>query len=87
MSSRCCIALGTGLLCGVWNGFLVAILDIQPIIATLVLMVAGRGIAQLVTEGAILTFNDDGSDLHRQRRFRCGLPMPVVIWLVFGLAG
>src|SRR5579871_3567840 len=26
------LALGTGLLCGVWNGFLVAILDIQPII-------------------------------------------------------
>ena len=29
------IALGVGLLCGLWNGFLVAILDIQPIIATL----------------------------------------------------
>ena len=35
---------------GVWNGFLVAVLGIQPIIATLILMVAGRGIAQLITE-------------------------------------
>ena len=42
------IALGIGLLCGVWNGFLVAVLDIQPIIATLILMVAGRGIAQMI---------------------------------------
>jgi galactofuranose transport system permease protein len=42
------IALGVGLLCGVWNGFLVAILDIQPIIATLILMVSGRGIGLMI---------------------------------------
>ena len=33
-------ALGVGVLCGLWNGFLVAVLDIQPIIATLILMVS-----------------------------------------------
>lgn len=38
----------TGLACGLWNGFLVAILGIQPIIATLILMVSGRGIGLLV---------------------------------------
>src|SRR5471032_264747 len=32
-------ALGVGLLCGLWNGFLVAVLRIQPIVATLILMV------------------------------------------------
>ena len=32
---------------------------IQPIVATLILMVAGRGIAQLITEGQIITFNND----------------------------
>src|SRR5579871_4031073 len=42
------IALGVGLLCGLWNGFLVAILDIQPIIATLILMVSGRGIGLMI---------------------------------------
>ncbi|MEP7239337.1 MAG: ABC transporter permease [Devosia sp.] len=42
------LALFAGLLCGVWNGFLVAILDIQPIIATLVLMVSGRGIGLMI---------------------------------------
>ena len=42
------LALATGLLCGLWNGFLVAILDIQPIIATLILMVSGRGIGLMI---------------------------------------
>jgi len=53
------LTLGTGLLCGLWNGFLVAILDIQPIIATLILMVAVRGIALLIDEGLIVTFRSD----------------------------
>lgn len=53
-------ALGAGLLCGLWNGVLVAVLRIQPIIATLILMVAGRGIAQLITEGQIVTFVSPG---------------------------
>ena len=38
----------SGLLCGLWNGFLVAVLDIQPIIATLILMVSGRGIGLMI---------------------------------------
>ena len=38
-----------------WNGLLVARVGMQPIIATLILMVAGRGIAQLLTGGQIIT--------------------------------
>ena len=53
------LTLGAGALCGLWNGFLVAILEIQPIIATLILMVAGRGIALLIDEGLIVTFRSD----------------------------
>ncbi|AIY41497.1 Putative sugar ABC transport system [Collimonas arenae] len=48
-------ALGAAILCGVWNGFLVATLGLQPIIATLILMVGGRGLAQLLTDGQIIT--------------------------------
>ncbi len=48
-------ALGAALLCGLWNGLLVAGAGMQPIIATLILMVAGRGIAQLITNGQIIT--------------------------------
>ncbi|WGT50368.1 ABC transporter permease [Thioclava nitratireducens] len=77
-------ALGAGALCGLWNGVLVAIFRIQPIVATLVLMVAGRGIAQLLTHGAILTFNDPGL-------VRLGggtifsVPTPIWLWITLAL--
>jgi simple sugar transport system permease protein len=46
-------------LCGVWNGVLVAYWRIQPLVATLILMIAGRGIAQLLTNAIqIIIFND-----------------------------
>jgi len=48
-------ALALALACGLWNGALVAGVGMQPIIATLILMVAGRGIAQLITNGQIIT--------------------------------
>jgi simple sugar transport system permease protein len=47
--------LAAGTLCGLWNGFLVSRVRIQPMVATLILMVAGRGIAQLITNGQIMT--------------------------------
>ncbi|MGI4796441.1 MAG: ABC transporter permease [Janthinobacterium lividum] len=53
-------AVGAGLLCGLWNALLVAVFRIQPIVATLILMVAGRGIAQLTTGGRIVTFSSPG---------------------------
>jgi len=74
-------ALLVGLLCGLWNGFLVAVLDIQPIVATLVLMVAGRGIAQLITEGFIVTFTDPLLIFIGTGSF-LGLPMATVIAIV-----
>ncbi|HRW49056.1 MAG: ABC transporter permease [Caldilinea sp.] len=49
------VTLGVAILCGLWNGLLVSRANIQPMVATLVLMVAGRGIAQLITDGQIIT--------------------------------
>ncbi|MFC5666754.1 ABC transporter permease [Kitasatospora misakiensis] len=49
------IALGVALVLGAANGLLVARVGVQPIIATLILMVAGRGVAQLITDGQIIT--------------------------------
>ncbi|MWV23458.1 ABC transporter permease [Methylobacterium sp. 2A] len=73
-------ALATGLVCGLWNGLLVAVLRIQPIVATLILMVAGRGIAQLITEGRIITFaSPDLAFLGGGAVL--GVPMPVVLVL------
>lgn len=51
------VAVFIGLLLGVWNGFLVSVIGVQPIIATLVLMLAGRGVALLITGGFITTIN------------------------------
>ncbi|MGS2648190.1 ABC transporter permease subunit [Streptosporangium sp. LJ11] len=51
------VTLVVALALGAWNGFLVAAVGIQPIIATLILMVAGRGLAQLITDGQIITVN------------------------------
>lgn len=47
-------ALGVALLAGLWNGLLVSRAGIQPIIATLILLGAGRGLAQMITQGQIL---------------------------------
>ena len=47
--------LAAGTLCGFWNGLLVSRGKISPMVATLILMVAGRGIAQLITNGQIMT--------------------------------
>jgi simple sugar transport system permease protein len=55
MSIALAASLGVALLCGLWNGVLVAGVKLQPIVATLILMVAGRGLAQLLTDGQIVT--------------------------------
>jgi len=43
------VALIVSIVCGLWNGLLVAYGKIEPMVATLILMIAGRGIAQLIT--------------------------------------
>ena len=48
-------AIGVGVFCGFWNGLLVAKFKIQAMVATLILMTAGRGVAQLMTGGQIIT--------------------------------
>jgi simple sugar transport system permease protein len=49
------VDLAAGILCGLWNGWLVSRAKISPMVATLILMVAGRGIAQLIERGQIMT--------------------------------
>ena len=72
------IGLGVAVIMGAFNGFMVSVLGIQPFIATMILMVAGRGIAMLITQGQITTvtsapFKFIGSG------FILGVPTPVVI--------
>ncbi len=78
-------ALLAGLACGIWNGFLVAVFKIQPIVATLILMVAGRGIAQLITQGQIVTFNNDTLSWFGSGSFLL-LPTPIILLILAALA-
>lgn len=82
------VALLAALGCGLFNGVLIAVLEFQPIVATLLLMVAGRGIAQLLANGQIVTFTDPGFAL-LARGASFGLPNPIWIFVaafaVFGL--
>src|SRR3954470_9907885 len=47
-------AVAAGLLVGIFNGLVVAIARVQPIVATLGVLVAGRGIALVITGGALV---------------------------------
>ncbi|MEV7398519.1 ABC transporter permease [Aeromicrobium sp. NPDC092404] len=74
------MAVGVCVLLGLWNGFLISVLGIQPIIATLVLMTAGRGLAMLITDGQIITVNNA---LFKKvgAGFVLGLPVAILIAL------
>ncbi len=50
-------------LCGAFNGTLVTVVGLQPIIATLVLYLAGRGIAQVLVNGELREFRNLGSPM------------------------
>ncbi|MDG0856277.1 ABC transporter permease [Roseateles puraquae] len=78
-------ALGAALLCGLWNGLLVSALGLQPIIATLILMVAGRGLAQLMADGQILTVYEPASFFWLGGGWLLGLP--VSFFVVAAVAG
>ncbi|RJT83290.1 ABC transporter permease [Arthrobacter cheniae] len=81
------IAVVAGLALGLWNGFLVAVIGIQPIIATLVLMTAGRGLAQLVTDGQIISVSNDPYQAIGAGFF-LGLPISILIAVAaFAVAG
>ena len=73
--------LAAGLVGGMINGLLVGYLNIQPIVATLILMVAGRGVAQLINEGQIVTFQHDAFSFLGTGYF-LGLPFPVVLVII-----
>lgn len=75
-------ALGLSMILGLWNGVLVAIIGIQPIIATLILMVAGRGIAQLITTGQIITIT---SSPYKMIGGGYLLTLPFAIFVVAGV--
>lgn len=72
-------ALLVSVLAGMWNGMLVSRIGMQPIIATLILLVAGRGIAMVTTNAQIIWLYADPFALLGQGYF---LGLPFSIYLV-----
>lgn len=74
------LALVVGVVCGCFNGFLVAKMKIQPMVATLILFTAGRGIAQLITKGQITYIRVENYKLLGANI--PGIPLPTTIFVV-----
>ncbi len=70
-------------LCGLFNGMMVSILNVQPIIATLILFISGRGIAQVLTNGNLQTFKNPGFSYLGTGKI---LGLPFQGWLALVLA-
>ena len=70
--------------CGLFNGFMVSVLRVQPIIATLILFISGRGIAQVLTNGNLQTFSNPSFSYLGTGRI---LGLPFQGWLALALAG
>lgn len=68
-------------LMGLLNGFMIAKVGMQPIIATLILMVSGRGVAQILTDGKQFTTQYEPFRFIGQGSF-LGLPMPIIISII-----
>jgi ribose transport system permease protein len=75
------LALLAGLAVGLFNGFVVGVLGVQPIVATLSLLVGGRGLALVITGGGELSLETPGLD-RIARGSALGIPYVMVIALV-----
>lgn len=77
------LPLVAAMACGLFNGIMISVLRVQPIIATLILFISGRGIAQVLTNGNLQTFSNPAfSYLGTGRVF--GLPFQG--WLAVAIA-
>ena len=79
------LALVVASACGVFNGTLVARYGVQPIIATLILFIAGRGVAQLITGGNLQPLSNPNFQWIGVAR-PAGVPAQVLIALAVAVA-
>jgi len=75
------VGLAAALIVGLFNGALVAYIGIQPIVATLIMMVLGRGVALSITGGMPVRIEDAGV-LFLGRGFIAGVPVQIILVLV-----
>ncbi len=78
-------AVAAGIVAGLINGVLVAWAGIQPIVATLILMVAGRGVAQLITSGNVIVVTRPAF-VYIGNGYMGALPFAAILALLLGVA-
>ena len=76
------VALLIGVAFGIVQGFLVSKLNIQPMVATLILYTAGRGIAQLITNGQITYIRVDSFKMAGGYIGKCPIPTPIFFAII-----
>src|SRR5437763_291105 len=72
--------IAAGLL-GLFNGFLITRFGIQPIIATLILFIAGRGMALVLSNDKLQDFNNPGFQFIGQGSV-VGIPFQVILMII-----
>ncbi|MEV5613842.1 substrate-binding domain-containing protein [Streptomyces sp. NPDC052225] len=77
------LAVATGIVAGLVNGFLIAYGKLPPFIATLAMLSVGRGLALVISDGSPIPFPDSVS--HLGDTLGGWLPVPVLVMVVMGL--
>ena len=78
------VALLVGLLAGMFNGFLVAYVGVQPIVATLAFLVGGRGLALVITHGELTDVDNSTMDALGGNNV-LGVPVTVLVAAVLAV--
>ncbi|MFP7300343.1 ABC transporter permease [Neobacillus niacini] len=82
------IIIGTILICaciGLFNGAIISYLGVQPIVVTLAIMIAGRGIAQVMTDGYLVTFSNPAFEWIGKGKI-LSIPVPVILMFLVAIA-
>ncbi|MFD9000453.1 substrate-binding domain-containing protein [Streptomyces sp. NPDC059582] len=77
------LAIATGIVCGLVNGFLIAYGKLPPFIATLAMLSVGRGLSLVISGGSPIPFPSSVS--HLGDTLGGWLPVPVLVMIVMGL--
>lgn len=74
------VAVIVGMLCGAFNGLMVSVFKIQPMIATLILFTAGRSIAAWINSNRLPIV--PGKKFTYFGKFIPGIPIPTTVFIV-----
>ena len=70
-------------LVGAFNGWLISTFKIQPIIVTLALLIAGRGVAQVISNGGqLIPFSNPSFEFWGKDDLFGIIPMPILVMLI-----